>query len=147
LFRGIEDFKKGYQPVNNILRDERDDLVADSHNILARWRKHFSQLFDVHGVDDGRHTEIHTAEPLVPEQSTFEFEMAIERLKRHNSPGFDQISAELIKAGGRTIRSEIHKIINSIWNREELPEDWKESIIVAIYKKGDKTDCSNYRGI
>ena len=68
-------------------------------------------------------------------------EVAIERLKRHNSPGFYQIPLELIKAGGRTIRSEIHKLINSIWNREELPEEWKESIIVPIYKKGDKTDC------
>ena len=78
---------------------------------------------------------------------TLEVEMAIEKLKRHKSPGIDQIPAELIKAGGRTIRSEIHKLINSIWNKEELPEQWKESIIVPIYKKGDKTDCSNYRGI
>jgi len=53
----------------------------------------------------------------------------------------------LIKAGGRTIHSEIHKLIISIWNKEELPEEWKELIIVPIYKKGDKTDCSNYRGI
>ena len=48
-----------------------------------------------------------------------------------------------VKAGGRTIRSEIHKLINSIWNKEELPEEWKESIIVPICKKGDKTYCSN----
>jgi sorting nexin-29 len=58
-----------------------------------------------------------------------------------------KIPAELIKAGGRTIRSEIHKLINSIWNKEELPEQLKESIIVLIFKQGDKTDCSNYRGI
>ena len=50
-------------------------------------------------------------------------------------------------AGGRTIRGEIHKLIISIWNKEELPDEWKESIIVHIYKKGDKTDCNNYRGI
>jgi sorting nexin-29 len=61
--------------------------------------------------------------------------------------GIDQIPAELIKAGGRIIRSEIHKHIISIWNKEELPEEWKESVIVPIYKKGDKTDFSNYRGI
>jgi len=34
-----------------------------------------------------------------------------------------------------------------IWNKEELPEEWKESIIVPIYKRGDKTDCRKYRSI
>jgi len=53
----------------------------------------------------------------------------------------------LVRAGGRTIHFEIHKFFHSIWKKEELPEEWKESIIVSIYKKGDKTDCSNYRGI
>ena len=51
----------------------------------------------------------------------------------------------MIKAGGRTIRYEIHKLIISVWNKEELPEEWKESIIVPIYKKGDKTYYSNFR--
>jgi hypothetical protein len=83
----------------------------------------------------------------VPEPSAFEVEMATEKLKRYKSPGIDQIPAELIKAGGSKICSEIHKLINPIWNKEELPEQWKESIIVPVYKKGDKTDCSNYRGI
>ena len=62
--------------------------------------------------------------------------MTTEKLKRHKSPGVDQIPAEWIEA----IRSEIHKLINSIWNKEELPEEWMESIIVLMYKKGDKTD-------
>jgi hypothetical protein len=39
------------------------------------------------------------------------------------------------------------KLIIAIWNKEELPEEWKESIIVPIHKKGDKTDCNNYWGI
>jgi hypothetical protein len=102
---------------------------------------------NVHAVNDVTQTEIHTEGPLVPEPSASEVEMAIEKLKRHKSPGIDQIPAELIKAEGRTIRSEIHKFINSIWNKEEFPQRWKESIIVPIHKKVDKTDCSNYRGI
>ena len=83
----------------------------------------------------------------MPELSAFQIEMATVKLKRHKSPGIDQIPAELIKARGRILRSEIHKLNNSTWNSKELPEEWKESIIVPIYKEGDKTDCSNCRGI
>jgi len=53
----------------------------------------------------------------------------------------------LIKAGSSTICSEIHKLIISNWNKKELPDEWKEMIAVSIYKKGDKADPSNYRGI
>jgi hypothetical protein len=59
---------------------------------------------NVHRVSDVRQIEIRTAEPLVPEPSPFEVEIAI-------------------------------AIINSIW----IPDQWKESIIVPIDKKGDKT--------
>jgi hypothetical protein len=114
LYRGISEFKRGYHPRTNVVKDEKGDLVADSHSILARWRNHFSQLLNVHWVNDVRQTEVHTAEPLVPEPSAFEVEMAIEKLKRHKSTGIDQIPAELIKAGARIIRSEIHKLITSI---------------------------------
>ena len=147
LYRGISDFKKGYQPRTNAVKDEKGDLVTDSHSILARWRKHFSQLLNVHGVNDVRQAELHTAETLVPEPSAFVVPLAIEKLRNYKPPGIDQIPAEMIKAGDRTIRCEIHKLIISIWNKEKLPEKWKESITVPIYKKGDKTDCSNYRGI
>ena len=68
MYRGINDFKKVYQPRCNILKDEKGDLVADSHSIVARWRNYFSQLFNVHGFKDVGQAEIHTAEPLVPEQ-------------------------------------------------------------------------------
>ena len=122
-------------------------MVTDSYIILARWRNYFSQLLKVHGVNKVRQTKIYTAEPIVPDLSAFEFEMAIVDLKRHKSPGIDHIPAELIKARSRTIRSVIHKLIISIWNKEELPENWKKSVIVPIYKRGDKTDCNNYRGI
>ena len=74
-------------------------MVTDSHSILARWRNLFSQLLNVHGVNDGRQTEIHTAEQTVPEPNAFEVEVAIEKLNSHKSLGIDQIPVELIKAG------------------------------------------------
>ena len=112
---------------------------------LVRWRKPFCQPLNIHGVSDVRQTEVHTGEPPVPDPSAFDFELATEKLKSHKSPGFDQFLAELIKAGGRTILCEIHKLIIYTWNKEELPKEWKESIIVPTYKKGDKINCSDYR--
>jgi hypothetical protein len=71
----------------------------DCHSILSKWRNNFFQLLNVPEVNDIRKTEIHTAEPLVPELSASEVEMAIEEVKRNQSPGTDQIPAELINAG------------------------------------------------
>ena len=60
------EFKKGYNPTTNIAWEDKGDLIADFHSILARWRNYFSQLLNLHEVYDVRQTELHTAEPLVP---------------------------------------------------------------------------------
>jgi hypothetical protein len=103
------------------------DLLADSHNILNRWKNYFSQLLNVHNVSDVRQIEVYTAEPLVP--------------------GTDEIPAELIQARGEILLSANHKPINSVWNKEEFPDQWKESIIVLVHKNCHKTDYNDYRGI
>jgi hypothetical protein len=96
------------------------------------------------GVNNGRQTEIHRAEPLVPEPLGFIW--LKKKLKTRISPGTNQIPIELIKAGGRLSLSEIYELIISISNKGALPRVWKESIIVPIYQNGDNTDCSNYKG-
>jgi hypothetical protein len=128
-------------------RDENGDLLADSNNILNRWKNYFSELLNVHNVSAVMQTEVHTAKPLVPGPSCLEVEIAIAKLKTYKSPGSDQIPAELIQAGGEMLLSVIHKLINSVWNKEDWPDQWKESIIVPAHKKGDKSDYNNYRGI
>jgi hypothetical protein len=45
------------------------------------------------------------------------------------------------------MHSVIHKLINTTWNKGKLPEQWKQSVMLLVYKEGDKTDCSNYQGI
>jgi hypothetical protein len=115
LYRGINEFKKGYQSIINIIKDENGNMIADPQNVLNRWKNSFNRVLNVRGVHDVRQMDIHTA--------------------------------ELMKAGDETLHSEIHRLICCIWNKEELPQQWKESIIVQIYKKGDKTDCNNHQGI
>jgi hypothetical protein len=102
---------------------------------------------NVHYVSDVRQIEIHTAEPLILGPSHLEVEISIAKLKNYKSPGSDQIPAELYQAVGEILVSVIHKLITSIWNKEELLCQWKESIIVPIHNTGDKTDCNNYCGI
>jgi hypothetical protein len=77
---------------------------------------------NAHNVNDVRQIEVHMAEPLVSGPSRLEVETAIAKLKKYKSPGSDQIPAELIQAGGEMLLSAIHKLINSIWNEEELPD-------------------------
>jgi hypothetical protein len=70
------------------------------------------------------------------EPSPFEVDVAIVEMKSYKLPGIEHVLAELIQVGGETLCSDIHKLINSIWNKEELPHQWKECITVPIYKIG-----------
>jgi hypothetical protein len=69
---------------------------------------------------------MHRAEPFIPDPNASEAVVTVGKLKRYKYPGVDQIPAELIQAGRETVRSEIHKLIKLIWNKEELPHQWKE---------------------
>jgi hypothetical protein len=91
---------------------------------LARWRNHFSQLLNVCGVNDARQTEIHAAEPLVPEPSAFEVEKPIEKLK------------ETAKVWGFRCKVEENCTLLSYY-------ETSSGYFVPIYEMGDKTDYRN----
>jgi hypothetical protein len=98
-------------------------------------------------VSDVRLIEVYGAEPLVPDANSFEAEIAVAKLKRFKSQGGEQILTELIQAGGETLQYENHKLIDSVWNKEQLSDQWKESITGPIYMEGDRAVFSNCRGI
>jgi hypothetical protein len=62
LYRRINEFKRGYQPRNNLVKDDNGELLADSRNILNRWKNSFSQSLNMHSVSDVGQTEVHKAE-------------------------------------------------------------------------------------
>jgi hypothetical protein len=126
MYRGINEFKKFHQPRNNLVKEERGNLFVDAHKILNSGRITSVSHRTYTGAGGVRQTEMHTAEPFVPEPSATKFEVAIGKPKKYRSPAVDQVPAELIQAGEETLHSEIHKLIKLIWNKE-LPYQWKES--------------------
>jgi hypothetical protein len=111
------------------MKDENGDLLADYGKILNRRKNYFTQLLNMHNVSDVRQIEVHTVESLVSGSSRIEVEIAIARLKKYKSPGSDQIPAELIQAAGEILLSAIHKLINSVWYKEELPDSGKSPLM------------------
>jgi len=67
-------------------------------------------------------------------------------LKNNKAAGTDGIHQELIKYGGNKLLNRIYELLRLIWEEEKLPEEWKETIIVPIHKKGDRDRCENYGG-
>jgi hypothetical protein len=111
LYSGVDEFKKGYDPRSNLVNVENGDLLADSHDILNRWKYYVSHLLNIHRLNDIWQTEMRTAVPLVLQPSPFEVEIATENLERCKSPDIYQIPTELVQAGGKKLCSEIHLLI------------------------------------
>ena len=122
-------------------------MFADYDSSLAKWMNSFSQILNVHGVNDVRQREINTAEQLVPEPSSSEDELAIEKLRNLKSHGIDQIPAELFKAGVRqfTMRFIDLLFLLGIRRRNCLRSGRSRSLYLSIRRA--ITFCSNYRDI
>jgi hypothetical protein len=149
MYHNIKNQTKNFKPRINICKDKNENLISDRDKIIERWKEHFNELLNKHhSINTINETqEIHTAENLIPEPSIEEVEKAVDKLKNNKSGGEDSITAELLKYGGKEIRNKLHLLITKIWQTESLPNEWLTSLIVPIHKKGDKTSCSNYRGI
>ncbi|KAK2185986.1 hypothetical protein NP493_215g04017 [Ridgeia piscesae] len=116
--------------------------------VVARWSEHFQKLLNVPG--DINHEALDNIPQRITKTSLCEIptmdEMAraIACLKDGKAPGGDGIPAEVWKHGGDNLFSRLHQLITKVGS---VPQAWKDASVVTIYKKGDRTDCGNFRGI
>jgi hypothetical protein len=111
LYRGINEFKKGDQLIINIIKDENGNLVADFHSVLNWWKCFFMQVLNIHRVHNFRQKYRHMSEPLQPEPSLVELDIAIGKLKSYKTPDTEHSPSELNEVGGETLCSEIYELI------------------------------------
>ncbi|KAI8439007.1 hypothetical protein MSG28_011306 [Choristoneura fumiferana] len=88
----------------------------------------------------------HAANTVKP-PSKAEIAKAIRALKNGKAPGNDDIPVEALKANAEVVADILCPLVKAIWEAEQVPEDWKEGILIKLPKKGDLSQCSNWRGI
>ena len=76
-----------------------------------------------------------------------EMEAAVQSLKKWKSAGVDNISAELVQAGGEDVITVLTTICNKIWQTGEWPTPWTQSLVITLPRKGNMQQCQNYRTI
>lgn len=152
LYRRVKQTRAGYTQQPFLCKSLDGSLITDEERCLLRWTEYFNELLNSNTNDDPvanrNQTETHVQpQPFITEPSIDEVIDSISKLKNNKTPGSDSIPAELFKYGGNALVMEMHELITQIWNKEELPDDWKIGVICPIHKKGDKLECRNYRGI
>jgi len=149
FYKRINDQRKGFTPRMIICRAENGTLLTAKHDVLERFKDHFDALYnggdDV--TDDSDVSFLDDDGRIVAAPTMGEVSAAISSLKNNKASGPDNIPAELLKMGGEELSKVMYGLVNRIWNMEELPDQWLEGAILPLHKKGDKTECENYRGI
>ena len=155
MYQAVREMGGARDDQGGTLRNHKGEVILDSKGRMKRWQEHFQQELNVGKKIDEKLLEelgknqldrIGNFEPPPP-VSKDEVLGAIKQLKSHKAPGVDGIHAEILKAGGDPMATMIHRLIEKIWEKEQVPEDWRKAVIVPLFKKGDKSLCENWRGI
>ena len=137
------------------VRDEGGRLLHDKGRIRERWVRFFHSLLN--SKSDMLDPDIPKRLPQQPVASALGIEpteegiaTAMKSMANERAVGPDGLPAELLKLGlqqDRTILLEFNRLTTLIWGEGKFPQQWKNAVITVLHKKGDKTECGNYRGI
>ena len=126
------------------IKNKDGEVETDKENMLASWAEFYEELYSDNpvatNIDDSH-------EDPIPKILKCEVEKAINELKIGKSPGLDNIYSEYIKAGGEPLMKALLHHFSQILKTGKIPKQFKEALIVVIYKKSSKLEFGNYRPI
>ena len=143
-YAAIKKLKTKPKNINWGIKDKDGKILTKKEDILKRWADFYENLYHdtpvATYIDDANEDEI-------PPILRIEVETAINNMKNSKSPGLDNIHTEYLKAGGDPLIDALLMLFNRILITKEIPQSFKEALIVVIYKKKCRLDCENYRPI
>jgi hypothetical protein len=149
FYKRLNDARRPFEPQVAMCRAKNGDLLTNKNQVLARWKEHFEEHLNEGSESEQptRPVDLRDDGVDIDLPSREEIEGALKYLKNNKAAGANSIAAELLKNGGLNLVDALHAVIQQAWTGETLPRSWTEGVLCPVYKKGDKLDCKNYRGI
>ena len=145
---------KGYRKVNKeksySLKDDQNNLLTEPEDVDRRWNEYFEGLLNTYEERPEEDIcEDEEEDNLVEEGRITEEEVltALKHMRNNKAAGIDEIPAEIYKNGGQHTIDYLTWICNIAWKTKKIPNEWSSAVIYPVHKKGDRTNCNNYRAI
>ena len=135
-----------------LLSADGSTLQVEKKMIIERWAEHFNSVLNrpaqINNEAINRLPQVPINHKLDVPPSKKEIDTAITQLSSGKAPGSDSIPAEVYKNGGPITLTKLTKLYQSMWSKEQLPQEFRDATVVHIYKrKGNRQACDNHRGI
>src|SRR6218665_394440 len=150
-YEGIRRITQTHAPGLGTIKGEDGSVLTEPAEVRKRWKKYKDKLYTdpsevaeeyLANIDERRNYED------IPDLGENEVDAAIRKLKQRKAAGPDNLTTEELQAGTDGVGTRVmHRLCQAVWDKEELPAEWKWSIIIPIHKKKDRLECANYRGI
>ena len=131
-----------------VIKDENGNVMVNSKAVVKRWKKYFEKLMNKKNDIDPKTEETEVINEEVNCVSREEVKNALRRMKKGKAIGPDELPVEVWKCMGEMGIKFLTKLFNRLLVGERMPEEWRRSVLIPIYKsEGDAQCCGNYRGI
>ena len=144
VFKKIRDTKGTFHAKMGTIKDRNGMDLTEAEDAKKRWQE-YTELYrkDLSDPDNHNGMIIHQ-EPNILECKV---KWALGNISMNKASGVDRIPAELFQILKDDVVKVLHSMYQQIWKTQQWPQNWKKSVFIAIPKKGNAKECSNYHTI
>jgi hypothetical protein len=150
MFSSIRRLMKDVRPATIPIRDKEGRTITSTEGQIRRWKEFLEEILNTSTSLTGREEPV-SLPPELPISIKLplkrEIVDAIKAMKNGKASGSDNILAEVVKADPYATTDILLPLFQDIWQKEKFPKEWKEGILIKVPKKGDLSQCRNWRGV